>query len=444
MITQRARYFILGGILFLFIGFWNFPGNYFLILLGVIFILASVISIPFFEASVDVSKDLILERTYDKDKVFVNEFIHITIKIKNVGTRDYDYIEVYDIYPPQAFTLVLGENWMGTRIDAGGEITFSYILQARLRGVYNLGPAKLIVRDRLGFHVEDTGIDVITETLVYPDFQDIRRMQAFAGKRRQGIIYGIHSHKQKGLGAEFYGIRQYTSGDEFRRIDWKATAKTRKLMTREFESEKNIRVLILLDVSNTMTRGKFEEDKLEYSIRATILLANLALERRDQVGLLLFSNKTHYFVEPSAGNRQVYTIMENLSRVQAKGKKVLMEAIDYAVKRIPKASFFFIITDCENVKDEFVEALKIARSYKHQCIIISPFGPWFEGRPEELSNIDMALTTAVSEELWEKRLELKKKAGQFGVDIIDVGPADFFPIVITEYQKAKKKGTGLV
>ncbi|MHC1590972.1 MAG: hypothetical protein ACXQS8_02725, partial [Candidatus Helarchaeales archaeon] len=69
---------------------------------------------------------------------------------------------------------------------------------------------------------------------------------------------------------------------------------------------------------------------------------------------------------------------------------------------------------------------------------------WFEGRPEELSNIDMALTTAVSEELWEKRLELKKKASQFGIDIIDVGPADFFPIVIMEYQKAKKRGTGLV
>ncbi|MHC1590478.1 MAG: DUF58 domain-containing protein, partial [Candidatus Helarchaeales archaeon] len=367
MITERARYFILAGILFLFIGFWDFPGNFFLILLGVIFLLASVISIPFFEASVDVSDDLILERTYDKDKVFVNDFIHITIKIKNVGTRNYDYVEVFDVYPPQAFNLVLGENWMGTRIDAGSEITFSYILQAKMRGVYNLGPARLIVRDRLGFHVEATGIDVVTETLVYPDFQDIRRMQAFAAKRRHGIIYGIHSHKQKGLGAEFYGIRQYTVGDEFRRIDWKATAKTNKLMTREYESEKNIRILILLDVSNTMTRGKFEEDKLEYSIRATILLANLALERRDLVGLLLFSDKTHYFVEPGASTRQIYSIMESLSRVQAKGKKVLMQAVEYAVHRIPKASFFFIITDCENVKDEFIEALKIARSYNHQC-----------------------------------------------------------------------------
>lgn len=444
MITQRARYFIIAGILFLFIGFWDYPGNFILILLGIIFLLASVISIPFFEKSVDVSEDLKLERTYDKDKVFVNDFIHITMKIKNVGTRNYDYVEVFDIYPPEAFNLVLGENWMGTRIDAGKEVIFSYILQAKLRGAYNLGPAKLIVRDRLGFHFEDTGIPVLTECLVYPDFQDIRRMEAFAGKRHQGMIYGTHSHRQKGLGAEFYGIRQYVSGDEFRRIDWKSTAKTQRLMTREFESEKNIRVLILLDVSNTMTRGKFEEDKLEYSIRATILLANLALERRDHVGLLLFSNKTHYFIKPSAGNRQIYSIMDNLSRVQARGKKVLMQGVDYAVKRIPKSSFFFIITDCEGVKDEFVEALKIARSYKHQCIVISPFGPWFEGRPEELSNIDMALTTAVTEELWEKRLELKKKAGQLGVDIIDVGPADFFPTVITEYQKAKKKGLGLM
>ncbi len=443
MITGRARSLIFFGIIVLFFGFVT--NNFFLIILGVFALLGSVIDLPIFESSVNVKEDLQLERYYDKDKVFVNDFLQVTIKIKNVSKKTYNFIEVFDVYPPAAFSLILGENWIGTRLDPKSEITFSYILQAKLRGVYNLGPTQLVVKDRLGFHFETTGHPLVTECLVYPDYQDIKRMEAFASKRRQGIMYGIHSSRMKGLGTDFYGIRNYETSDEFRRIDWKASAKKSDgFLIREYESEKNIRILIMLDVSNTMTRGKFEIDKLEYSIRASILLANLALERRDSVGLMLFSDKLHYFLEPSANNRQIYYIMDHLAKAQAKGKKVLKEAMDYAIKRIPKASFFFLVTDMEEIKDEFIEALKIARTYKHQVIVISPFGPWFEGRPEELSDADKALSSAISEELWEKRALLKQKMRNLGINCIDVGPDDFFPTVIGEYQKAKKAGKGLV
>ena len=437
MITERCRSLIIMGMLMLFLSF--VINNCYFLLLG------AVIDIPFFEKSVSVNEDLKLERFYDKDKVFVNDFLQVSIKITNIGNKTYNFIEVYDIFPPEAFTLILGENWIGTRLDAKSEITFSYILQAKLRGVYNIGPAQLVVRDRLGFHFEKSDLPIVTECLVYPDYQDIKRMEAFASKRRLGILYGIHSSRMKGLGSDFYGIRDYETSDEFRRIDWKASAKqTDKFLIREYESEKNIRILILLDVSKTMTRGKFEIDKLEYSIRASILLANLALERRDNVGLMLFSDRLHYFLEPSANARQIYYIMDHLAKAQAKGKKVLKEAMDYVIKRISKASFFFLITDMEETKDEFLEALKVARSYKHQVIVISPFGPWFEGRPEELSDVDKALASAISEELWEKRMELKQKMRNLGINCIDVGPDDFFPVVINEYQKAKKVGKGLM
>ena len=443
MITERCKSIIIVGIMLLFLGF--VINNFYVLLLGVFLLLGAVIDIPIFEASIDVNKDLQLERFYDKDKVFVNDFLQVSIRIKNAGNKNYNFIEVFDVFPPEAFNLVLGENWIGTRLDARSEITFSYILQAKLRGVYNLGPAQLVVRDRLGLHFETTGLPVVTECLVYPDYQDIKRMEAFASKRRQGILYGAHASRMKGLGSDFYGIRDYETSDEFRRIDWKASArKEDKFLIREYESEKNIRVMIFLDVSKSMTRGKFEVDKLEYSIRASILLANLALERRDNVGLMLFSDRLHYFLEPSANTRQIYHIMDNLAKAQAKGKKVLKEAMDYAVKRISKASFFFLITDMEDVKDEFIEALQIARTYKHQVIVISPFGPWFEGRPEELSDVDKALSSAISEELWAKRTELKRKMRNLGINCIDVGPDDFFPVVINEYQKAKKAGKGLM
>ncbi|NVM00804.1 MAG: DUF58 domain-containing protein [Candidatus Helarchaeota archaeon] len=440
MLTIRARILILAGLFFLFLGFSLM--NYYLIFLGIFCVLSTVISIPIFEYSVDL-KDIEFERNLDKEKVFANDFIHVTVKLRNIGNRSYEFIEVYDIFP-ENFILALGENWIGTRLDKGQEIEYSYVLMAKNRGAYNLGPTQVIIRDRLGFHFESSKVRNITEIIVYPSYEDVRRMKAFASRRRQGLMFGTHATRQKGYGSEFYGIRPYITEDEYRRIDWKATARTGKHMVREFESEKNIRFLILLDASSSMSRGKIEEDKLEYTIRASVLLANLAQERRDSIGLLTFSDKMHYYLPPKPGRDNFFKILDNLSKVQASGKKVLYEAMDFVVKRLPKSSFFFLLTDMEDIKDEFLKAIQLARSYNHNIIIISPFGPWFEARPEELRAVDRALAQAIAEELWEKRMNLIRSLARLNVNVINVSPADYFPTVISEFLKAKKKGMGLI
>jgi uncharacterized protein (DUF58 family) len=107
-----------------------------------------------------------------------------------------------------------------------------------------------------------------------------------------------------------------------------------------FESEKNIRVMIFLDASSSMVSGSKFDNKLEYSIRAALLLAHLAIERRDQVGLIVFSDRLHYYIEPKASEGQFFRILEVLARVEGSGKKNLYGAVDYVTKRMKKDSFF--------------------------------------------------------------------------------------------------------
>jgi uncharacterized protein (DUF58 family) len=214
-------------------------------------------------------------------------------------------------------------------------------------------------------------------------------------------------------------------------------------MIREFESEKNIRVMIFLDASSTMVSGSKFDNKLEYSIRAALMLTHLALDRRDHVGMIVFSDKLHYYIEPRTGSGQKWRILEALARVEGSGKKNLYGAIDYVVKRMKKDSFFFIISDMEESSKFFVQALMLARSYNHEVILITPFGPFFEAHVTK--SVDIALLEAISEELWERRATLKSQIGKMEIDAIDVSPQDFFPTVIQEYMKAKKKGgAGLV
>ncbi|MFX1293795.1 MAG: DUF58 domain-containing protein [Promethearchaeota archaeon] len=437
MLTNRGRMLVLAGIFFLFWG--SSFTNYYLAILGVAMLFMAVVSYPSFQASVKM-KDVIIQRFLDKEKTFVDDFVHIKLKITNNGSRRIDYLEIFDIFPGEgAFKLVLGDNTIGTRIDPGASITFSYILQPRQRGEYRLGPCRVITKDRSGFIFEEKELEEYTTLLVYPTYEDVKRMKSFATRRREGMVYGTHRTRQRGLGSDFYGIRTYTSDDEFRRIDWKASARTGKLMIREYESEKNIRIMIFLDASSSMISGSKFDNKLEYAIRATLLLAHLALDRRDHVGLIVFSDKLHYYIEPKSSSRQFFRILEALARVEGSGKKNLYGAIDYVVKRMKKDSFFFILTDMEESSQFFLQAIMLARSYDNEVILISPFGPFFEAG--KLEGVDLALLEAISEELWERREKIKSQIRKLEVtDIIDVSPQDFFPTTIMEYLNAKKKG----
>ncbi len=404
----------------------------------------AVVSYPSFQATVNM-EDVDVQRSIDKEKTFVDDFVHIKLRITNNGSKRIDYLEVFDVFPGEGtFKLVLGDNTIGTRIDPGESVAFSYILQAKQRGEYRLGPCRVVTKDRSGFIFEEKELEAYTTLLVYPTYEDVRRMKSFASRRREGMVYGAHRTRQKGLGSEFYGIRGYTTDDEYRRIDWKASARTGKLMIREYESEKNIRVMIFLDASSSMVSGSKFDNKLEYSIRAALLLAHLALERRDPVGLIVFSDRLHYYIEPKSSSGQFYRILEALARVEGSGKKNLYGAIDYVVKRMKKDSFFFIITDMEESSQFFLRALTLARSYDNEVILISPFGPFFEAG--KLEGVDLALLEAISEELWERREKLKSQIRRLEImDVIDVSPQDFFPTIIMEYLKAKKKGgSGLV
>jgi uncharacterized protein (DUF58 family) len=224
-----------------------------------------------------------------------------------------------------------------------------------------------------------------------------------AGQRTLGRIFGIHKTRQKGIGTEFFGLRNYFPMDEYRRIDWKATAKTGELMIKEYETEKNITILILLDTSASMGGGLPDNTKLDYSIRAAVLLAMLALERRDEVGVVAFSNKIHSYVKPRLGKDYFYRILEALATVEPQGGTRMMKVMEWVLKRTPKRSFFIIFTDLEETSRDMVEACKLARAHKNSLLVISPFGPWFEAYSSELTPVQRALAEDISEELLEQR-----------------------------------------
>lgn len=411
--------------------------------LGTLLLLASVIGLPFFRVSANASL-IRVTRTVDREKAFAGEFVHVTVRVENTGRRRMDFLEIYDAIPDM-FEIALGENFIITQLKGKEIKEFSYIVQVSTRGVYRLGPVKVIIHDRLGFFFEEDIRHFYTEILCYPSYEDIRRMDALSKRRQQGKMFGAHKTKQKGMGDDFHALTRYYPGAPFKSLDWKAFSRTGELMVREFESEKNIRMIVFLDHSGSMGAGIPFNTKLDFAIRSTMLVMKMAEERQDLFGLVTFADRPTSFLPPGGGKAMFFQLLEILALVEPQGRSDPLAAVDFVMQRVPRASFYVFITDLESSDSEiFTEAAKRARSTKNNITVISPFGPLFETKISDLTATERAIAEAIFEEYLGYRKQVEDRLRGLGVEIINVGPDDMLPNVIKTYMEGKQLGKGSV
>ncbi|MHA2342263.1 MAG: DUF58 domain-containing protein [Candidatus Hodarchaeales archaeon] len=398
--------------------------------LGTLLILASVIGLPFFMASANSSL-IRVTRSVDREKAFAGEYIHVTVKVENTGARRIDFLEIYDAIPDM-FEIVLGENFIITQLMGK-------------RGVYRIGPVKVIIHDRLGFYFEEDTRHFYTEVLCYPSYEDIRRMEALSKRRQQGKMFGSHRTRQKGMGDDFHALARYYPGAPFKSLDWKAFSRTGELMVREFEAEKNIRLVLFLDHSGSMGAGIPYNTKLDFAIRATMLVMKMAEERQDLFGLITYADRPTSYLPPKGGKNMFFQLLEVLALVEPEGRSDPLAAVDYVMQRLPRASFYVFLTDLESSDSEiFTEAAKRARSTKNNITVISPFGPLFETKLTDLTMTERAIAEAIFEEYLGYRKQVEDSLRGLGVEIINVGPDDILPNVIKTYMQGKQTGKGSV
>lgn len=449
MLDGRGKALVSIGTFILLFGFVLV--NYFMISIGCFFILGSVISLPFFDLNIDIDA-LKVTRTMDKTKVFQDDFIHVGVEIKNTGNKRFDFVEINDIFPDEYFICAIGDPFISTRIDPKKSVRFSYVLKPKIRGEFFLGPIEIAVKDRLEFNNEKREIpDSYTRLIVYPPYSDLRKIDALRG-RSLGKMFGVHRSVQVGTGSDFHGIREYQFGDEFRKINWRATARLSRIMVREMEQEKNINVLVAIDASSTMGAGTLLNTKLEFSIRAAIVVCKVALEHKDLVGGAIFQNnpkkkdinKGVRVLKSEAGDQQLFQMLDFIAITHPLGPKTLGLWMDTLVKQLKKRHLIILISDLESPIDEIRTMFTKVRARSHELIVISPFSPWFEVFGRELTPAERALAEAISEEMMQHVLEAKQIAQPFGVPVINAGPDDIIQNTLEEYLHAKAKGKALL
>ncbi len=424
------------------LSYLNFMPNFsfYPLTVGVFVLISVAITKISFDSMAKIS-NIEIERIVDRDRIFMGDFLAVTIRVKNKSNTSIPYLLVSDVIP-DTFRMALGDNYAYINLPPKAVKEFTYIVECPLRGSYLIGPTIIRIMDRAGLFELRKSLENYTEILVYPTYEDVKKMEILQ-RAYGGLIYGPHKVRQKGSGYDLWGIRRFVPGDQLKFIDWKTTAKYNRLMVKEFEAEKNIKLYVLLDASSSMGQGRETLTKLDFAARAAVLLGYLANRFQDDFGLLVFSNRVISFLEARKGKKHFLKFLEELAKVTPTGSSDLGQAVRYLVHRERRSGVLIIITDLEGSLSSYEEGIKIALAHKFYPIIISPVGIYFEDKPSDESE-EGFYWSVVEAEYFLSRERTKFHVRKLGVDVIDVDPSVFIALALETYLRAKARNIGLI
>ncbi len=288
-----------------------------------------------------------LARRHD-ERLSLARWNAVEVDVRARRARRSTRIELRD-EPPASFAIE-GDPVLHAAAQQGAA-TLLYRVRPARRGDYRFGSLHLRWESPLRLLTRQARFEAATAVKVYPDLTGVRAYDLVVRKNRIWEL-GLRATRVLGAGNEFERLRDYQPDDEYRRINWKATARRGKPISAEFQTERSQNLVALLDVGRMMRSpvggpaGGGDIDKLDYAINAVLLLAYVAAAKGDRVGMLAFADRPLVWLAPRPGKGQFYRMLEVLYAIQAQPVEPdFGAALSYFSVQQQKRSLAVLFTD---------------------------------------------------------------------------------------------------
>lgn len=209
----------------------------------------------------------------------------------------------------------------------------------------------------------------------------VKRIEITTRGLSKQIFSGQYHSAFKGRGMAFSEVREYQIGDEIRTIDWNVTARFNEPYVKVFDEERELTVMLLVDVSASENFGTKDKLKKEAIIEIAAVLSFSAIQNNDKIGVIFFTDKIEKYIPPNKGKSHALRIIRDLIDFKPTNKKTdLNEALKFFINILKKRSTAFVLSDFES--EDFQTSIKIANN-RHDVTAIRVTDP----RDEELPNI---------------------------------------------------------
>ncbi|HNQ69481.1 MAG TPA: DUF58 domain-containing protein [Bacteroidales bacterium] len=208
----------------------------------------------------------------------------------------------------------------------------------------------------------------------------VRKIEIRSRGLSRQIFAGEYHSAYKGKGMAFSEVREYQYGDPVKDIDWHVTARFNHPYVKVFEEERELTVMLLIDVSGSKQFGTQQKFKQELTTEIAAVIAFSAIQNNDKIGVILFSDKVEKFIPPQKGRKHILRIILELLNFESQSKKTdITQALKYLTNAIKKRSSAFIISDF--VSPDFSDAIKIAGN-KHDLAALRVYDKFEQNLPD--------------------------------------------------------------
>lgn len=327
-------------------------------------------------------------------------------------------------------------------LSAKADRQLQYIVRPVTRGEYIFGKLNLFISTPLRMLKKRKIFDEDQKVKVYPSFIQMRQYDFLAIDNRISQP-GLKKIRRIGHTQEFEQIKEYIPGDDVRSINWKATAKQANLMVNQFQDEKAQPIYSVIDTGRVMKMPFNGLSLLDYSINSTLAFSNVALQKKDKVGMLTFSNETGNLIPASSKKSNLYPLLESLYSIKTEFLDSDFALLYTWVKRkITHRSLLLVYTNFEHMNGLNRSLLYLkALAKKHVVVLI-----FFENTEldkilqEEMTIIQGIAHQTIAEEFSLQKRLMVKKLQQSGIQTVLTTPQDLTVNTINKYLEIKARG----
>ena len=322
-----------------------------------------------------------------------------------------------------------------------GEMTqFGYRVRPLKRGHFVIPRCELLLPSPLQLWQGRRYLEGASDTRVYPDFARLYGAQLRAVDDWLSQL-GVRQRPRRGLGLEFHQLREFRDGDTLRQIDWKATARKRTPIAREYQDETDQQIVFLLDCGRRMRSQDGDLSHFDPALNACLLLSYVALRQGDAVGLSSFAGSER-FVPPAKGPAQLGVLLNAVYDLQSTQRPAdFASAIDQLLARQHRRALVVLVSNLRDEDDAELLAAVKRLGRRHRVLIASLREEVLDRlRQQPVQTYDQALAYCGTLDYLNARAGLHERLASHGMPVLDARPSELGPELVSRYLAWKKGG----
>ena len=327
-------------------------------------------------------------------------------------------------------------------VDSGKTKTIEYDVRPAMRGEYNFGAVNVFVKSPIGFVQRRYRFSQDMTVPVYPSFMQMRKYELLAISNHLTDA-GIKKIRRRGNHAEFEQVKEYVTGDDYRTINWKATARKNKLMINQYQDEKSQQVYSVIDMGRIMRMPFNGLSLLDYAINASLVISNIALLKQDKAGIITFSNKVQSVLTADRRNAQLKKILELLYNQKTDYLESNFESLYANLKtKVKQRSLILLYTNFESLQGLQRQLSYMRRIAKDHLLVVV----FFENTElrtltdTPAGTLEAVYNKVIAEKFaYEKKL-IVKELEKYGIHSILTAPQHLSVNTINKYLELKARG----